>query len=373
MLRKWHSQNLIANPWPTCLTAQVRLGDIRVMKRILCFLVFLFATQLFAACGGVSSDESTMAKVRVGIAYDTGGKGDGSFNDAAYAGLIMAQHELGAEHKELVAATNETDALREERLRLLASSGYNPVIATGFAYSAALNTVAKEFPDTTFAIIDSVVAGPNIGSLVFAAEQGSYLVGVIAASASKSGKIGFIGGMEIPLIKAFEAGYAQGARSVNANIALESAYMGTADDTNAWNVPEKAKIATEGMIAKGVDIVYAAAGASNVGMFQAIKAAGGPGKGLWAIGVDSDQYNMPSLIDFKGVILTSMMKRVDVAVFEVIKGVAVRSPIIGVQNFDLKRKGVGYATSNLAVEPYIAAAEAAAAKILSGEIKVAAE
>jgi basic membrane protein A len=353
--------------------SKTKLGNTRMMKRILCFLVLLIATQLFAACGGGSSDERTAVKIRVGIAYDTGGKGDGSFNDAAYAGLMKAQQELGAEIKELVAATNETDAVRRERLRLLASSGYNPVIAAGFAYSVALDTVAKEFPNTTFAIIDSVVSGANIGSLVFAAEQGSFLVGVIAASASRSGKIGFIGGMEIPLIKAFEAGYAQGARLVNPNIVLESAYIGTADDTTAWNVPEKAKIATEGMIAKGVDIVYAAAGASNVGMFQAIKTAGGQGKGLWGIGVDSDQYNMPSLIDFKDVILTSMMKRVDVAVFEVIKGVAVGSPIVGVQNFDLTRKGVGYATSNPAVEPSIAAAETAAAKIMSGEIKVAAQ
>jgi len=342
-------------------------------KRILCFLVLFIATVLSAACGSNSSDENTAARVRVGMAYDTGGKGDGSFNDAAYAGLIKAQQELGAELMELVAATNETNAIREERLRLLASSGYNPVIAAGFSYSAALNTVAKEFPHTTFAIIDAVVAGSNIGSLVFAAEQGSYLVGVIAASASKSGKIGFIGGMEIPLIKAFEVGYTQGARSVNKDIVLGSAYMGTADDNTAWNVPEKAKIATEGMIAKGADIVYAAAGASNVGMFQAIKAAGGPVNGLWAIGVDSDQYNMPSLSDFKEVILTSMMKRVDVAVFEVIKGVAVGSPIVGVQNFDLTRKGVGYAISNPAVKSYIAATEAAAAKIMSGEIKIAAQ
>lgn len=344
-----------------------------MMKRIPSLSVLLMALLLFAACGGRSSDESAAVTVRVGMAYDTGGRGDGSFNDAAYAGLIRAQQELGAEFKDLAAATNETDAIRKERLRLLASSGHNPVIAAGFSYSAALETVAREFPNTTFAIIDTVVAGPNIGSLVFAAEQGSYLVGVIAASASRSGKIGFVGGMEIPLIKAFRAGYLQGARSVNPKIVLETAYLGTADDTTAWSVPEKARTAAETMIAKGVDVAYAAAGASNAGMFQAVKAAGGPGHGLWGIGVDSDQYNMPSLSDLKEVILTSMMKRVDVAVFEVIRGVAVGSPIVGVQNFDLARKGVGYATSNPALKPHIAAAEAAAAKIVSGEIKVAAE
>jgi basic membrane protein A len=359
----------------------IRTSDIQIRretcmwKRILFVFVLLVGTLLLAACGGNSSGQSTTpaAKVTVGMAYDTGGKGDGSFNDAAYAGLVKANQELGAEIIEVVATANETDIVRQDRLRLLASSGCNPVIAAGFAYSAALDNVAKEFPNTTFAIIDSTVEGSNIASLVFAAEQGSYLVGVIAASTSKSGRIGFIGGMEIPLIKAFEAGYIQGARSVNPNIVLESSYMGTAGDTTAWNVPEKAKIATEGMIAKGVDIGYAAAGASNVGMFQAIKAAGGPGNGLWAIGVDSDQYNVPSLADVKDVILTSMMKRVDVAVFDVIKGIAIGSPIFGIQNFDLTRKGVGYATSNRAVEPYKDAVEAAAAKIRSGEIKVAAQ
>jgi basic membrane protein A len=209
--------------------------------------------------------------------------------------------------------------------------------------------------------------------LIFAAEQGSYLTGVIAATASKSGKIGFIGGMEIPLIKAFEAGYIQGAKSVNPDIVVESEYMGPAGDNTAWNVPDKAKAATAAMIDKGVDIAYAAAGGSGLGMFQAIQAAGGPEKGLWAIGVDSDQYTVPSLADVKDVILTSMLKRVDVAVFEVIKGVVNGAPLVGVQNFDLARDGVGYATSNSAVNDFKAAADAAAETIKSGAVKVAAE
>ena len=341
--------------------------------------VLAAAALVISACGGSSSSDSTAsaeptaAAVKVGLAYDTGGKGDGSFNDAAYAGLQRAESELGVEVKELEAGADETDASREERLRLLASSGYNPVIAVGFMYSTAMGTVAAEFPDTTFAIVDSVVDGANIGSLVFAAEQGSYLTGVIAASASKSGKIGFIGGMEIPLIKAFEAGYIQGAKSVNPDIQVSSKYMGPAGDNTAWNVPDKAKTATKAMIDKGVDVAYAAAGGSGLGMFQAIKEAGGAEKGLWAIGVDSDQYTVPSLADVKDVILTSMLKRVDVAVFDVIKGVVDGTPLVGVQNFDLKREGVGYATSNAAVDPYKAAADAAAAKIKSGEVTVATE
>ena len=351
-----------------------------MLKGVKLASVMAAAALVLSACGG--SDESATASaapsgaasgVKVGLAYDVGGKGDGSFNDAAYAGLQRAESELGVEVKEVEAGADETDASREERLRLLATEGYNPVIAVGFMYSAAVGTVAAEFPDTTFAIVDSVVEGANVGSLIFAAEQGSYLTGVIAATASKSGKIGFIGGMEIPLIKAFEAGYIQGAKSVNPDIVVESKYMGPAGDNTAWNVPDKAKAATAAMIDKGVDIAYAAAGGSGLGMFQAIQAAGGPEKGLWAIGVDSDQYTVPSLADVKDVILTSMLKRVDVAVFEVIKGVVNGAPLVGVQNFDLARDGVGYATSNSAVNDFKAAADAAAETIKSGAVKVAAE
>lgn len=338
--------------------------------------VIAAAALVLTACGSTSDTNDaapSTSEVKVGLAYDTGGKGDGSFNDAAYAGLQRAESELGVQIKEVEAGADETTETRSERLRLLASEGYNPVIAVGFMYSEAVAAVAVEFPETSFAIVDSVVDGANVGSLIFAAEQGSYLTGVIAASASKSGKIGFIGGQEIPLIKAFEAGYIQGAKSVNPDIKVTSKYMGPAGDNNAWNAPDKAKTATAAMIQSGVDVAYAAAGGSGLGMFQALLAAGGADKGLWGIGVDSDQYNVPSYADVKSVILTSMLKRVDVAVFGVIKGVVDGTPLVGVQNFDLTRDGVGYATSNSAVSDYKAAADAAAAKIKSGEVKVAAE
>ena len=342
--------------------------------------VMAAAALVISACGGSGSDSSATpeptgatSSVKVGLAYDTGGKGDGSFNDAAYAGLQRAESELGVTVKEVEAGTDETTETRSERLRLLATEGYNPVIAVGFMYSEAVAAVAAEFPDTTFAIVDSVVDGANVGSLIFAAEQGSYLTGVIAATASKSGKIGFIGGQEIPLIQAFEAGYIQGAKSVNPDIQVTSKYMGPAGDNTAWNAPDKAKTATAAMIEDGVDIAYAAAGGSGLGMFQALVAAGGSAKGLWGIGVDSDQYNVPSYADVKDVILTSMLKRVDVAVFDVIKGVVDGSPLVGIQNFDLKRDGVGYATSNSAVNDFKAAADAAAEKIKSGEVTVATE
>ncbi len=328
-------------------------------------LLSLFCMIMLAACGDNSSSVRT-----VGMAYDTGGKGDGSFNDSAYAGLVKAQQELGVTFVERTAGTNETDATRQARLRQLAASGCNPVIAVGISNQSALAVVAPEFPATTFAIVDAQVPGPNSASLVFTAEQGSYLVGVIAASASKTGKIGFIGGMDSPLINAFRAGYLQGARSVRPGIVLESAYLGAEGDTTVWNAPDKAQSAMVTMLAQGVDIGYAAAGASNVGMFQAIKNAGGPAAGLWGIGVDSDQYTMPLFADLKEVILTSMLKRVDVAVFEVIKGVASGSPLTGLQTFDLQRGGVAYAVSNPAVAPYRAAADAAADRIKRGEIIV---
>jgi basic membrane protein A len=344
-----------------------------VLKGVKLASVLAAATLVLAACSSGSKTAESAAPtaaasaVKVGMAYDQDGKGDGSFNDAAYAGLSKAQSDLGVEIKEVNSGASATDASREELLTLLADGGYNPIIAVGFAYSTALGNVAVKYPDTTFAIVDSVVDAPNVGSLVFAAEQGSYLTGVIAASASKSGHIGFIGGMEIDLIKAFEAGYIQGAKSVNPDIKIESKYMGAAGDNTAWNVPEKAKTATDGMIANGADVIYAAAGGSGLGMFQSVKAAGA---GHWAIGVDSDQYNVPALAEYKDFILTSMMKRVDVAVYDVIKGVVDGSPLVGVNNFDLSKDGVGYSASNPAVSEYTAAADAAAAKIKSGEVVV---
>lgn len=345
-----------------------------MLKGVKIASVIAAAALALAGCGSSSEGTDTSAaptaatsSVKVGMAYDQDGKGDGSFNDAAFAGLSKAQSDLGVEIKEVNSGSSATDASREELLTLLATDGYNPVIAVGFAYSTALAATAAKFPETTFAIVDSVVEAANVGSLVFAAEQGSYLTGVVAASASKSGHIGFIGGMEIDLIKAFEAGYVQGAKSVNPDIVIDSKYMGAAGDNTAWNVPDKAKAASAAMISNGADVIYAAAGGSGLGMFQAIKEAG---EGHWAIGVDSDQYNVPSLAEYKDFILTSMLKRVDVAVYDVIKAVVDGAPLTGVQNFDLSKDGVGYSTSNSAVSDYSAAADAAAAEIKAGTITV---
>lgn len=349
-----------------------------VLKGVKLASVLAVASLALAACGSsgetaesaAPAETTATSSVKVGMAYDQDGKGDGSFNDAAFAGLSKAQTDLGVEIKEVNSGSSATDATREELLTLLADGGYNPVIAVGFAYSTALAAVAPKFPETTFAIVDSVVEEANVGSLIFAAEQGSYLTGVIAATASQSGTIGFIGGMEIDLIKAFEAGYIEGAQSVNPDIKIESKYMGPAGDNTAWNVPEKAKTATDGMIANGADVIYAAAGGSGLGMFQSVKAAADGGATVWAIGVDSDQYTVPALAEYKDIILTSMLKRVDVAVYDVIAAVVDGTPLVGIQNFDLSKDGVGYATSNSAVSEFSGAADAAAEKIKSGEVVV---
>jgi len=328
-----------------------------------------------AACGGSDGDTVTpgasasgaaaKSDIKVGMAYDIGGRGDQSFNDSAAVGLDKAKTEFGVETKELEANASDTDAQKEERLRLLADGGYNPVIAVGFAYATALGKVAKEFPDTKFAIIDdSSLKDTNVTSLVFAEEQGSFLVGAIAAQASKTKNIGFVGGVNTPLIAKFEAGFTAGAKAVTPDIKVQVKYLTQFPDFSGFNAPDKGKTTAEGMFDADADVVYHAAGGSGSGVFDAAAAA----KKL-AIGVDSDQYASAAPA-VKDVILTSMLKRVDTAVYTMVKSVVDKTPLTGIQTFDLKSDGVGYSTSNTIVEPYTAKADEFKAKIISGEIKV---
>ena len=314
---------------------------------------------------GGSATTSAAKKLKVGMAYDVGGRGDQSFNDSAARGLDKAKSELGLETKELEATQGETDAQKEERLRLLAQGGYNPVIAVGFAYATSLKKVAAEFPDTLFAIIDDdSIQAKNVTPLVFSENQGSFLVGVIAAQASKTGNIGYIGGVNTPLLQKFQAGYAAGAKAVNPSIKVQVKYLTEPPDFSGFGDPAKGKTVAQGMFDSGADVVYAAAGGSGAGAFEAASAS----KKL-AIGVDSDQYlTAPAAV--KSVILTSMLKRVDVAVYNFIKADASGSPLTGTQRFDLKADGVGYSTSNSAVQPYTAKADEYKQKIISGAITV---
>ncbi len=331
------------------------------------------ATLALAACGGSSSNTGTSgsaggggaAKAKIGLAYDIGGRGDKSFNDAAGTGLDKAKSELGIEAKELSANANETGADKEARLKLLADGGYNPVIAIGFAYGDALKAVAPKYPNTKFAIVDSVVDGvPNVTNLVFAENEGSYLVGMAAAMKSKKGNVGYIGGCLVPLLQKFEAGFTAGAKAVKSDIKVQVKYLSNPPECKGFNDPASGKVTADGMYDGGADVIYAAAGGSGTGVFQSAKA-----KGTLAIGVDSDQYQTAAA-DLKPVIMTSMLKRVDVAVFEFLKAFTSGSPMTGTQVFDLKRDGVGYSTTGGQVDDIKAKLDAAKADIIAGKVKV---
>lgn len=305
-------------------------------------------------------------RIKVGVAYDSAGRGDKSFNDAAGAGLDRAKKELLVETTEATAA-EENDQGRAVRLRELAETGNNPVIAVGFLYATAVATVAKEFPDTTFAIVDDdSTKAPNVVSLVFAEEQGSYLVGAAAALASRSNHVAFVGGVRVPLIKKFEAGFVAGARAVRPGITVDVAYLSEPPDFSGFGSPDKGRAAAQQLLTGGADVVYAAAGGSGTGVFQAVAQT----PGARAIGVDSDQYQSadPAV---KPVILTSMLKRVDNGVFQEIQAFVKGDRVGGIKRYDLKVDGVGYATSNeTAIGPYQNRLEQIRYSIINGEVTV---
>ncbi len=311
---------------------------------------------------------------KVGVAYDVGGRGDQSFNDSAYRGLTKAVEDLGATCIEAKATTEDNDTTRAERLRTLAEGGYNPVIAIGYLYSPAAAKVAKEMPDTNFAVVDgysSTLAKPpldNLNDLVFSANEGAYLVGVAAGLKSKAKHVGFVGGVPGNVIGPFEAGYKAGVKSVDPKIKIDTTYL-TQDQTDAEAAYENTsggKAAATAMYEGGADVVFHAAGKSGIGVFQAVEAAG---DGKWAIGVDSDQYLTASKGQ-KPHILTSALKRIDTAVYDEVKSFQDKALKPGFVNYDLKSDGVGYATSGGYVDDIKDQLQAAADKIKSGEIKV---
>ncbi|GII53183.1 BMP family ABC transporter substrate-binding protein [Planotetraspora thailandica] len=327
-----------------------------------------------AACGGSDSNTSATpgasapaaSAVKVGLAYDVGGRGDGSFNDAAAAGLDKAVSELKVTSKELEATQGETDTQKEERLRLLAQGGYNPIVAVGFAYSGSLAKVAKEFPDTHFAIVDDDAAtGANIDNLVFAEEQGSFLVGAAAALKSKKGDVGFVGGVDVPLIHKFQAGFEAGAKAVKPDIKIQTKYLSQPPDMSGFGDPAKGKTAAQGMYDAGADVVYQAAGGSGGGVFDAAKASNG-----LAIGVDSDQAALPAYSAVKDVILTSMVKKVDVAVFDFLQSDVAGKFTAGKHVYDLKAGGVDYSTTGGQLDDIKTQLDEFKQKIINGEITV---
>ncbi|AZL59816.1 BMP family ABC transporter substrate-binding protein [Tabrizicola piscis] len=291
------------------------------------------------------------------IIFDLGGKFDKSFNEAAFNGAEKWAKETGGTYKEL---EMQSEAQREQALRRLAESGANPVVMTGFAFGDVLNTVAPDFPDTKFAIIDMVVEQPNVKSVVFTEHEGSYLVGMMAGLASKTGTVGFIGGMDIPLIRRFGCGYAQGVVAANPDAKVVLNMTGTTPA--AWNDPVKGAELAKGQKAQGADVIYAAAGGTGVGVLQAAA-----DEGILSIGVDSNQNGM-----HPGMVLTSMLKRVDVAVYNAFMEGTDLAP--GINVLDLKAEGVGYAmdenNASLVTPEMQAAVDAAAEKIKAGELVV---
>jgi basic membrane protein A len=334
------------------------------------------AALALTACGGSNSTSagggSTSTAggggakaLKVGMAYDIGGRGDQSFNDSAAAGLDKAKTELGVTTQEAEAANGEAESAKEDRLRTLAQAGYSPIVAVGFAYANALAKVAKEFPDIKFAIVDSADAkAANISNLVFAENEGSFLVGAAAALTSKKANVGFVGGVQTPLIAKFEAGYVAGAKKVNPSIKVQTKYLTQPPDFGGFNDPAKGKTAAQGMLDAGADVIYAAAGGSGSGVFEAVKGAGAK-----AIGVDSDQAKTAAPA-VRSVVLTSMVKRVDVAVYDFVKSVQDGSVKSGEQVYDLKAGGVDYATTGGQVDAIKAKLDAYKKQIIDGQITV---
>ncbi|MEV5931518.1 BMP family ABC transporter substrate-binding protein [Streptomyces sp. NPDC052079] len=329
------------------------------------------------ACGGTSSDSKdsggsgSKKDLGLAIAYDIGGKGDQSFNDAGFAGLEKAKKEFGYKTADVEPTEGETDADKEQRLASLARQGYNPVIGIGYAYGPAVTAVSKKYPDTTFGIVDFTVEGDNVASLIFAEEQASYLAGVAAAKATKSNTVGFVGGVDIPLIHKFEAGYKQGVTDTNPKVKVISQYLTQTAEEGGFASPDKGKAAAEGQIEKKADVVYQAAGLSGQGVIEAAAKAK-----VWAIGVDSDQYQQEALAAYKDFILTSALKDVGGAVYALAKSVEDGKPLTGTQVFDLKVNGVGLAESNpkMAEVPGLTDAVAKAKEgIIDGSIKVKTE
>ena len=291
------------------------------------------------------------------IIFDLGGKFDKSFNESAFTGAQRWADETGGSFDEVEL---QSDAQREQALRRFAENGNNPIVMAGFAFATALEEVAGDYPDTKFTIIDMVVDAPNVRSVVFSEEQGSYLVGMAAALSSKTGTVGFIGGMDIPLIRNFACGYAQGAKAANADVTVISNMTGTTPA--AWNDPVKGSELTLAQKSQGADVVYAAAGGTGVGVLQTAA-----DNEMLSIGVDSNQnYLHP------GKVLTSMMKRVDNAVYDAFTAGADLET--GFNVMGLANGGVGYAMDDnnaaLFTPEMTAAIEAAKASIIAGEIMV---
>ncbi|MGW3021354.1 BMP family lipoprotein [Streptomyces sp. NPDC001221] len=298
-----------------------------------------------SACGNSSTSSAggSGKSKGVGLAYDIGGKGDQSFNDAAYAGFQKAEKDFGVTGRDVEPQDGETDADKAQRLETLAKAGYNPVIGVGFVYAPAVKEVAAKFPKVTFGIIDdNEIHAKNVTDMVFHEEESSYLAGVAAAKTTEKNHIGFIGGVDIPLIHKFEAGFVQGAQSVNPKIKIETQFLTQTPQEGGFASPDKGESAANGQIDAGADVIYHAAGLSGQGVIKAAAT-----HKVWAIGVDSDQYSQSALASYKNYILTSAMKNVSGSVYDLAKSVIQdKKPLTGEIRGSLSNGGVSLADSN---------------------------
>ena len=331
-------------------------------------IIFICFTLPVTAChrqGYASDDDPT--KVHVGIVFDVGGKDDRSFNAAAWQGVTRAAKDFPLVVRD-VEPGDPTSI--EPAIRAFAERGYDLIIGVGFDEAPTVESVAKDYPNLNFAIVDSVIGLPNVASLIFKEHEGSYLVGMIAAMTSKSGTIGFLGGMDIPLLHKFEVGYEEGARSINPGVRVIPNYVGVTGA--AWNDPVKGKELARTQIEKGADVIFTAAGNSGLGAFDAVEQYGKDDQGRarkFVIGVDSNQNWVKP-----GYVLTSMVKRVDNAVYQIIRDRVEHRTLGGIHVYGLDNDGVGYAVDEynktLLPAETIHALDETKRKIISGQIKV---
>ncbi len=349
------------------------------MRNYLIVFSIIILVFVASACG-THTEARKDCKINVGIVFDIGGKNDRSFNAAAWEGVQRAERDLPICLYD-VEPGNPTSI--EPAMRAFAEKNFDLIVGIGFAQGPIMQKVAEDYPNIKFAIVDGVIfeadgktPKQNVASLVFREHEGSYLVGMIAAQKSKTGVLGFVGGMDIPLIHKFETGYEEGARAVNPNIKVIDNYVGVTD--SAWNNPGKGKELALSQIGQGADVIFTAAGHSGLGAFDAVEQYGLNASGeanKFVIGVDSNQNGQRP-----GYVLTSMVKRVDNAVYDVVKEVLGGDFKGGFHVFGLDKDGVAYAIDdknvnqitkeNLITPEMKAKVEEAKAKIIAGEIKV---
>ncbi len=340
------------------------------MRRILIALGVLLVVDVALLFAGPDGEVvETGDAVRVGLVFDVGGRGDKSFNDSAFAGLMRARDELGIA-AEYIEPADGSD--RESALRIFASRGFDLIIGTGFIFTDDVTLLAEEYPDVPFACVDyalrvdddgNVVPPPaNVAALKFREEQGSFLVGAVAGLSSESGRVGFVGGMPVPLIKRFEAGYRAGVTHVCSDCEVVSNYAGVSH--TAFKDPGKGKELGLAQYRSGADVIYHASGSTGLGVFEAARETG-----LYAIGVDSDQYH-----EMPGHVMTSMVKRVDNALFAIIEDVAADRFEGGIHSFGLAEDGVGYVHDDnnreLLSTSVVESVERIREQIIAGELDV---